>query len=100
MFTGWCGNCFGARVTDIEIAAWREKAKGEVCVRLCGGPGDGQVFYFLEPPSEITYGLEFGRYLRIPTDGAVVDYRFLRHDAPRSDAAGPDPFDDNGIVAS
>lgn len=87
-------------MTDVEIAARRKKAKGAFCVRLCGGPGDGQVFYFLEPPSEITYGLEFGRYLRIPTDGSVVDYRFLRHDAPRSDAAVLGPSNDSGIEAS
>jgi hypothetical protein len=48
----------------------------KVPVRLRGGPGDGQVFHFLDPPSVIEYGAATARYVRVPTDGLALEYRF------------------------
>ena len=45
-------------------------------VRLRGGPGDGQLFHIAEPPEMLTYGVSAACYVRVPTDGAALEYRF------------------------
>lgn len=85
--------------TFTDEAAWRRRANEKVLVRLRGGPGDGQVFYFIEPPSFITYGLDFGQYLRVPTDGTVVEYRFVRHEEIESDETQSVPLDASVLEA-
>ena len=55
------------------------KANNKVPALLRGGPGDGRVLYFRAPPFFITYGKAEGRYVRVPTDGKVVEYRFARY---------------------
>lgn len=57
-------------------ATTKENEEETVPVRLRGGPADGQLLYFLEPPSVIAYGAAIWRYVRVPTDGVVVEYRF------------------------
>jgi hypothetical protein len=64
----------------MQPSAMSWKAKDKVPVLLRGGPGDGRVLYLREPPFFITYGEAEGRYVRVPTDGQVVEYRFARYD--------------------
>ena len=49
---------------------------GELPVRLRGGPGDGQLFHLAEAPNMLTYGVSAACYVRVPTDGAALEYRF------------------------
>jgi hypothetical protein len=49
-------------------------------VRLRGGPGDGQLFHLAEAPNMLTYGVSAACYVRVPTDGAALEYRFTPED--------------------
>jgi hypothetical protein len=48
----------------------------KVPVRLRGGPGDGQLFHLVGPPPVITFGAAEACYMRVPTDGFALEYRF------------------------
>jgi hypothetical protein len=49
----------------------------KVTARLVDGPADGKVLLFEEPPEFLAVGAPIARYERVPSDGEMLEYRFV-----------------------